>query len=161
MAASKTTAVALDLRTLTTADILRMTKAEREAMLGQERMEIATEWTDDGVFKSTCVRVLLGTRIDPQALPPAAQAIVAAIEKSCTDAKLTHQRMVSRAYHDSLFMSLVCPIAMIFIPCKDGMSHRPEESPRNTLPPFLLTNGRILNLPTTAGPCTAPGHQPA
>ena len=35
--------------------------------------------------------------------------------------------MVSRAYHDSLFMSLVCPIAMIFIPCKDGMSHRPEE----------------------------------
>lgn len=34
MDASKTTAVALDLRTLTTADILRMTKAEREAMLG-------------------------------------------------------------------------------------------------------------------------------
>lgn len=35
MAASKTnTAVALDLRNLTTADILRMTKAEREAMLG-------------------------------------------------------------------------------------------------------------------------------
>ena len=53
--------------------------------------------------------------------------IVAAIEKSCADARLSHQRMVSRAYHDSLFMSLVCPIAMIFIPCKDGMSHRPEE----------------------------------
>ena len=61
--------------------------------------------------------------------PPATSdsAIVAAIEKSCTDAKLSHQRMVSRAYHDSLFMSLVCPIAMIFIPCRDGMSHRPEE----------------------------------
>lgn len=36
MAASKTTDVALDLRTLTTADILRMTKAEREAMLGTD-----------------------------------------------------------------------------------------------------------------------------
>lgn len=61
--------------------------------------------------------------------PPATSdpAIIAAIEKSCSDAKLTHQRMVSRAYHDSLFMSLVCPIAMIFIPCRDGMSHRPEE----------------------------------
>ncbi|MBL9164481.1 MAG: M20 family metallo-hydrolase [Planctomycetaceae bacterium] len=61
--------------------------------------------------------------------PPATSdpTIVAAIEKSCADAKLTHQRMVSRAYHDSLFMSLVCPIAMIFIPCRDGMSHRPEE----------------------------------
>ncbi len=55
--------------------------AIRDAMLGQERMEIATEWTDDGAFRSTCVRVHLGTRIDPQALPPAAQAIVAAIEK--------------------------------------------------------------------------------
>jgi N-carbamoyl-L-amino-acid hydrolase len=61
--------------------------------------------------------------------PPATSnpAIVAAIEQSCVDAKLSHQRMVSRAYHDSLFMSLVCPIAMIFIPCRDGMSHRPEE----------------------------------
>ncbi len=61
--------------------------------------------------------------------PPATSnpAIVAAIEQSCVDAKLSHQRMVSRAYHDSLFMSPVCPIAMIFIPCKDGMSHRPEE----------------------------------
>lgn len=61
--------------------------------------------------------------------PPATSdpTIVASIEKSCVDAKRSHQRMVSRAYHDSLFMSLVCPIAMIFIPCKDGMSHRPEE----------------------------------
>ena len=36
-------------------------------------------------------------------------------------------RMVSRAYHDSLFMSRICPAAMIFIPCRDGVSHRPEE----------------------------------
>lgn len=61
--------------------------------------------------------------------PPATSdpKIVAAIEQACSDAKLPHQRMVSRAYHDSLFMSLISPIAMIFIPCRDGMSHRPEE----------------------------------
>jgi N-carbamoyl-L-amino-acid hydrolase len=61
--------------------------------------------------------------------PPATSdpAIVSAIEQACGAAKLSHQRMVSRAYHDSLFMSLVCPIAMIFIPCKGGVSHRPEE----------------------------------
>jgi hypothetical protein len=53
----------------------------REAMLGQDRMEIATEWTDEGALRGTCVRVLLGTRIDPQALAPAAQAQVAALEK--------------------------------------------------------------------------------
>jgi N-carbamoyl-L-amino-acid hydrolase len=36
-------------------------------------------------------------------------------------------RMVSRAYHDSLFMAQVCPTTMIFIPCYKGYSHRPDE----------------------------------
>jgi N-carbamoyl-L-amino-acid hydrolase len=35
--------------------------------------------------------------------------------------------MISRAYHDSLFMALLCPMTMIFIPCRDGVSHRPDE----------------------------------
>jgi ureidoglycolate amidohydrolase len=35
--------------------------------------------------------------------------------------------MISRAYHDSLFMSRFAPSGMIFIPCRDGVSHRPEE----------------------------------
>jgi len=37
------------------------------------------------------------------------------------------KRMISRAYHDSLFMARICPITMIFIPCRDGVSHRPDE----------------------------------
>jgi len=36
-------------------------------------------------------------------------------------------RMISRAYHDSLFMARLCPMAMIFIPCHNGWSHRPDE----------------------------------
>ena len=41
--------------------------------------------------------------------------------------------MVSRAYHDSLFISRIAPTAMIFIPCRNGYSHRPDEyaSPEN------------------------------
>ena len=35
--------------------------------------------------------------------------------------------MVSRAYHDTLFMARVCPVTMIFIPCHNGYSHRPDE----------------------------------
>jgi len=35
--------------------------------------------------------------------------------------------MVSRAYHDSLFMSRIAPVAMLFIPCHNGYSHRPDE----------------------------------
>ena len=36
--------------------------------------------------------------------------------------------MISRAYHDSLFMARIAPTGMIFIPCKGGISHRPDES---------------------------------
>jgi N-carbamoyl-L-amino-acid hydrolase len=53
--------------------------------------------------------------------------LVAAIERACDANGLTHQRMISRAYHDSLFMSMVAPVAMIFIPCRRGVSHRPDE----------------------------------
>jgi len=35
--------------------------------------------------------------------------------------------MVSRAYHDSLFMSRIAPVGMLFIPCQNGYSHRPDE----------------------------------
>jgi acetylornithine deacetylase/succinyl-diaminopimelate desuccinylase-like protein len=35
--------------------------------------------------------------------------------------------MVSRAYHDSLFMSRIVPAGMLFIPCRNGYSHRPDE----------------------------------
>jgi len=35
--------------------------------------------------------------------------------------------MVSRAYHDALFMAKICPASMIFIPCYKGYSHRPDE----------------------------------
>jgi N-carbamoyl-L-amino-acid hydrolase len=61
--------------------------------------------------------------------PPATMAppIVEAAENACRQLKLTNQRMVSRAYHDSLFMSRVCPTGMIFIPCRGGISHRPDE----------------------------------
>ena len=54
-------------------------------------------------------------------------AIVGAIAEACGKHGLKFDRMVSRAYHDSLFMSRLCPTGMIFIPCRDGVSHRPDE----------------------------------
>ena len=36
-------------------------------------------------------------------------------------------RMVSRAYHDTLFLAQIAPVAMLFIPCRNGFSHRPDE----------------------------------
>ena len=61
--------------------------------------------------------------------PPAATAgvVVEAIGAACRDLGLASLPMVSRAYHDSLFMARIAPTGMIFIPCKGGISHRPEE----------------------------------
>jgi N-carbamoyl-L-amino-acid hydrolase len=61
--------------------------------------------------------------------PPAAgdQKTIAIAESVCAELGLRSLRMVSRAYHDSLFMSRVSPTTMIFIPCRNGWSHRPEE----------------------------------
>lgn len=39
----------------------------------------------------------------------------------------SYQKLVSRAYHDTLFMAEICPTAMIFVPSENGYSHRPEE----------------------------------
>ena len=61
--------------------------------------------------------------------PPAQTAgvVVAAIETACGDLGLKTLPMISRAYHDSLFMARIAPTGMIFIPCRGGVSHRPEE----------------------------------
>jgi N-carbamoyl-L-amino-acid hydrolase len=35
--------------------------------------------------------------------------------------------MISGAGHDAKYLAQVCPSAMIFIPCKDGISHNEIE----------------------------------
>jgi N-carbamoyl-L-amino-acid hydrolase len=61
--------------------------------------------------------------------PPTAcdTAILAALEDSAIAAGKSYKKMVSRAYHDSLFMARIAPVAMLFIPCRGGVSHRPDE----------------------------------
>jgi N-carbamoyl-L-amino-acid hydrolase len=61
--------------------------------------------------------------------PPAqcAQPIIDAITVASEARGLRHVPMISRAYHDSLFMARIAPTGMIFIPCRDGISHRPDE----------------------------------
>ncbi len=53
--------------------------------------------------------------------------IVDAIERGCAAEALSSRRIVARAYHDSSFMAQIAPMAMIFIPCRGGVSHRPDE----------------------------------
>ncbi len=61
--------------------------------------------------------------------PPATcdPALVAAISRHAAALDLKSLPLVSRAYHDALFMAQICPTAMIFVPSFKGYSHRPEE----------------------------------
>jgi len=61
--------------------------------------------------------------------PPAACApeIMAVAHAAAEAEGLGAQTLVSRAYHDTLFMARITPVGMIFIPSKGGLSHRPDE----------------------------------
>jgi ureidoglycolate amidohydrolase len=56
-----------------------------------------------------------------------APEVVEALSRACEKHQLSSRRMISRAYHDSLFVSRIAPVAMLFIPCRNGYSHRPDE----------------------------------
>jgi N-carbamoyl-L-amino-acid hydrolase len=86
------------------------------------------------ILQSTCTEVAQrrGVAISTEMVnadPPATcdPAIVSAMEEAAKAAGKTSKRMVSRAYHDTLFMARIVPVAMLFIPCRGGVSHRPDE----------------------------------
>lgn len=53
--------------------------------------------------------------------------LVETVSRICSELGFSGRLMVSRAYHDSSFMAQLCPTVMIFIPCRNGVSHRPDE----------------------------------
>ncbi len=61
--------------------------------------------------------------------PPAAFAkpLVDAVRDSATEMGMSAMDAVSGAGHDAVYMARVAPTAMIFIPCKDGISHNEIE----------------------------------
>jgi ureidoglycolate amidohydrolase len=54
-------------------------------------------------------------------------AIIGALSQACRKHQVHFLPLVSRAYHDSLFISRIAPVGMLFIPCRNGYSHRPDE----------------------------------
>ena len=65
--------------------------------------------------------------LNADAPAPCDAKIIEILRACCEKENVTYREMVSRAYHDSLFMSRIAPTAMLFIPCRAGISHRPDE----------------------------------
>ena len=56
------------------------------------------------------------------------ERIVARIRESASAAGHQPVDIVSGAGHDAVYLSAVAPTGMLFIPCKDGLSHNEAES---------------------------------
>ena len=53
--------------------------------------------------------------------------LVAAVRHGAERASLPHMDIVSGAGHDAVYVARTAPTSMIFVPCKDGISHNEIE----------------------------------
>ena len=53
--------------------------------------------------------------------------VLAAIRKASKDLAFSTLDVISKPYHDAAVMGTKVPVAMIFIPCRKGLSHHPDE----------------------------------
>ena len=60
----------------------------------------------------------------PQAFDP---ACISAVREAARVSGYSTRDMISGAGHDAAYVARVAPSAMIFVPCKDGISHNEAE----------------------------------
>ena len=68
-------------------------------------------------------------------------ACIQAVRDAATGLGLSHRDMPSGAGHDAIYVARVAPTAMIFVPCKDGISHNESEDAR---PEHLEAGANVL-----------------
>lgn len=77
--------------------------------------------SDRGVtFTAECLHELPASPCDPRLIDLMDQALAAEAVPS--------RQLLSGAGHDAMVMSALCPTAMLFIRCREGISHNPAES---------------------------------
>ncbi len=54
-------------------------------------------------------------------------SITATIQEACETLAIPCRPIVSGAFHDALFVNRIAPSAMIFVPCRNGVSHNEAE----------------------------------
>ncbi|GGE13870.1 Zn-dependent hydrolase [Aureimonas endophytica] len=82
-----------------------------------------------------------------------AEEMIRAVETAAAKAGLASRRLVSGAFHDALFLARVAPAGMIFVPCRDGVSHNEAEDvePRFSAAGATVLLGGALELLGLAG----------
>jgi ureidoglycolate amidohydrolase len=90
-------------------NVMRTIEATCQSILAKRQVQISSEL------------------VNADAPADCSPAIIEALSESCRKHAVNFLSLVSRAYHDSLFIARIAPVAMLFIPCRNGYSHRPDE----------------------------------
>jgi N-carbamoyl-L-amino-acid hydrolase len=69
------------------------------------------------------------------------EAVIDAVEQAAAAEGVSHRRMPSGAFHDAQFVAGICPSGMLFVPCRDGISHNVTEY---ASPGHLAAGTRVL-----------------
>jgi N-carbamoyl-L-amino-acid hydrolase len=107
-------------RVLMEIDIRDIDLASRDGMVAQVEQAVAEICQRRGLQVELSV-------LNADAPCHSGETIVNTLAETAEALGYRYQKLVSRAYHDTLFMADICPTSMIFVPSAHGYSHRPEE----------------------------------
>ncbi|MGL5001454.1 MAG: Zn-dependent hydrolase, partial [Casimicrobium sp.] len=116
----------VDFRNTTDEGLMDMDAALRNAVANAER-------------ETGCQFVIEPTvYFAPTAFNP---ALIDAVRNAANTLNAPSQEIVSGAGHDAVYVARTCPAAMIFVPCKDGISHNEIE---DALPEHIALGANVL-----------------
>ncbi len=104
-------------------------RAEERAMM--DLFANSLDQMAEQIARETGTTISAPRRISDNPPTPADPMLVTVLDAACSAVDASHRRMVSGAGHDTAWMARATRSAMIFVPCRGGRSHAPEEFAEN------------------------------
>ena len=138
-----------------TVGVLHVSPSSRNVVPGRVTMTVDMRHPDDNELaamdaelRAACDAIARALRLECE-LKQVDQVKASRFDASCIDAVrsatralgYSHREMVSGAGHDAIYLARVAPTSMIFVPCKDGISHNEIEDAR---PEHLESGANVL-----------------
>ncbi len=102
-------------------------RADNDATLSSMDAELRATAQGIAELGGVAIDISQVVYFQPEAFAP---ALVQAVRASTQELGLSGMDVVSGAGHDAVYLARVAPTAMIFVPCKDGISHNEIEDAR-------------------------------